>query len=126
MSYNKTAVGVCDIVWAQKISASLFCCGYNIRVAFFVLQENGSSEEHVLYVWDHFVSKAAAKNVFIMAHSYGGLSFVELVSVLVFSLSLLPPTNKRTHTHIQYSPVDKMLTYMFCIYKILTLIWAKI
>ncbi|KAK1892199.1 Cotranscriptional regulator FAM172A, partial [Dissostichus eleginoides] len=40
--------------------------------------ENSSSEEHVLYVWDHFVSQAKAKNVFIMAHSYGGLSFVEL------------------------------------------------
>uniref|UniRef100_A0A7N6ALH1 Arb2 domain-containing protein n=1 Tax=Anabas testudineus TaxID=64144 RepID=A0A7N6ALH1_ANATE len=44
------------------------------------IEENGSSEEHVLYVWDHFVSKAAAKNVFIMAHSYGGLSFVELMN----------------------------------------------
>ncbi|XP_040011439.1 cotranscriptional regulator FAM172A homolog isoform X3 [Xiphias gladius] len=44
------------------------------------IRENGSSEEHVLYVWDHFVSKAAAKNVFIMAHSYGGLSFVELMN----------------------------------------------
>lgn len=45
-----------------------------------LLQENASSEEHVVYVWDHFVSKAEAKNVFVMAHSYGGLSFVELVS----------------------------------------------
>lgn len=62
-----------------------------------MFQENGSSEEHVLYVWDHFVSKAAAKNVFIMAHSYGGLSFVELVSVLVFCLSFLPPTDIKTH-----------------------------
>lgn len=63
-----------------------------------VLQENGSSEEHVLYVWDHFVSDAAAKNVFIMAHSYGGLSFVELVSVSVFRLSFpsLPPTQRYT------------------------------
>lgn len=61
----------------------------------FVLQENGSSEEHVLYVWDHFVSKAAAKNVFIVAHSYGGLSFVELVSVSVFRLSFLPPTDTK-------------------------------
>ncbi|XP_061906984.1 cotranscriptional regulator FAM172A homolog isoform X4 [Entelurus aequoreus] len=42
------------------------------------IRENSSSEEHVLYVWDHVVSKAAAKNVFIVAHSYGGLSFVEL------------------------------------------------
>ncbi|XP_056144875.1 LOW QUALITY PROTEIN: cotranscriptional regulator FAM172A homolog [Lampris incognitus] len=44
------------------------------------IRENASPEEHVLYVWDHFVSKAAAKNVFIMAHSYGGLSFVELMN----------------------------------------------
>uniref|UniRef100_A0AAQ4S8Y1 ARB2 cotranscriptional regulator A n=1 Tax=Gasterosteus aculeatus aculeatus TaxID=481459 RepID=A0AAQ4S8Y1_GASAC len=44
------------------------------------VEENGSSEEHVLYVWDHFVSRAAAKNVFIVAHSYGGLSFVELMN----------------------------------------------
>lgn len=48
------------------------------------LQDNASSEEHVVYVWDHFVSKAEAKNVFVMAHSYGGLSFVELVSSFCF------------------------------------------
>uniref|UniRef100_A0AAV2MR22 Arb2 domain-containing protein n=1 Tax=Knipowitschia caucasica TaxID=637954 RepID=A0AAV2MR22_KNICA len=44
------------------------------------VRDNGSSEDHVLYVWDHFVSGAAAKNVFIIAHSYGGLSFVELMN----------------------------------------------
>ncbi|XP_049619940.1 cotranscriptional regulator ARB2A homolog isoform X1 [Syngnathus scovelli] len=44
------------------------------------VRENASSEEHVLYVWDHFVAKAAAKHVFIVAHSYGGLSFVELMN----------------------------------------------
>ncbi|XP_077571826.1 cotranscriptional regulator ARB2A homolog [Stigmatopora nigra] len=44
------------------------------------IRENGSSEEHVLYVWDHFVAKAAAKHVFVVAHSYGGLSFVELMN----------------------------------------------
>uniref|UniRef100_H3CX09 ARB2 cotranscriptional regulator A n=1 Tax=Tetraodon nigroviridis TaxID=99883 RepID=H3CX09_TETNG len=44
------------------------------------VRENASSEEHVVYVWDHFVSKAEAKNVFIMAHSYGGLSFVDLMN----------------------------------------------
>ncbi|XP_023994899.2 cotranscriptional regulator ARB2A homolog [Salvelinus sp. IW2-2015] len=42
------------------------------------IRENGSPEEHLLYVWDHFVSNAAARNVFIVAHSYGGLSLVEL------------------------------------------------
>jgi len=68
-----------------------------------VLQENGSSEEHVLYVWDHFVSRAAAKNVFIVAHSYGGLSFVELVSLLVFRLSFQPPADKETHGNKMHS-----------------------
>lgn len=86
--------------WAQ-ISLRFLCYGFNIGAAFFVLQENGSSEEHVLYVWDHFVSRAAAKNVFIVAHSYGGLSFVELVSVSVFHLSFLPPTDKKTHSALQ-------------------------
>ncbi|XP_064793928.1 cotranscriptional regulator ARB2A homolog isoform X5 [Oncorhynchus masou masou] len=43
------------------------------------IRENGSPEEHVLHVWDHFVSKAAARNVFVVAHSYGGLSLVELM-----------------------------------------------
>uniref|UniRef100_H2M303 ARB2 cotranscriptional regulator A n=2 Tax=Oryzias TaxID=8089 RepID=H2M303_ORYLA len=44
------------------------------------IRGSASSEEHVLYVWDYFVSKALAKNVFIVAHSYGGLSFVELMN----------------------------------------------
>lgn len=61
-----------------------------------LLQENASPEEHVVYVWDHFVSKAQAKDVFIMAHSYGGLSFVELVSRCFSSFPPLmcrsPPT----------------------------------
>lgn len=54
-----------------------------------MFQENGSPEEHVLYAWDHFVSKAAARNVFVVAHSYGGLSLVELVSCCF--LSSAPP-----------------------------------
>ncbi|XP_058633441.1 cotranscriptional regulator FAM172A homolog isoform X3 [Onychostoma macrolepis] len=42
------------------------------------IRENSTPEEHTLYVWDHFISKSLAKNVFIVAHSYGGLSFVNL------------------------------------------------
>ncbi|XP_033035029.1 cotranscriptional regulator FAM172A isoform X13 [Trachypithecus francoisi] len=41
--------------------------------------ENGSPEEHAVYVWDHFIAQAAAENVFFVAHSYGGLAFVELM-----------------------------------------------
>ncbi|XP_058633440.1 cotranscriptional regulator FAM172A homolog isoform X2 [Onychostoma macrolepis] len=43
------------------------------------IRENSTPEEHTLYVWDHFISKSLAKNVFIVAHSYGGLSFVNLM-----------------------------------------------
>uniref|UniRef100_A0A9J7Z548 ARB2 cotranscriptional regulator A n=1 Tax=Cyprinus carpio carpio TaxID=630221 RepID=A0A9J7Z548_CYPCA len=42
-------------------------------------EENSTPEEHTLYVWDHFISKSLAKNIFIVAHSYGGLSFVNLM-----------------------------------------------
>ncbi|XP_048667374.1 cotranscriptional regulator FAM172A isoform X13 [Marmota marmota marmota] len=43
------------------------------------IRENGSPEEHAIYVWDHFIAQSAAENVFFVAHSYGGLAFVELV-----------------------------------------------
>ncbi|XP_023473783.1 cotranscriptional regulator ARB2A isoform X10 [Equus przewalskii] len=43
------------------------------------IRENGSPEEHTVYVWDHFIAKSAAENVFFVAHSYGGLAFVELM-----------------------------------------------
>ncbi|XP_031753811.1 cotranscriptional regulator FAM172A homolog isoform X4 [Xenopus tropicalis] len=43
------------------------------------MKDNGSPEEHALYVWDNFISKAAAENILFVAHSYGGLTFVELM-----------------------------------------------
>uniref|UniRef100_A0A8C3VH05 Family with sequence similarity 172 member A n=1 Tax=Catharus ustulatus TaxID=91951 RepID=A0A8C3VH05_CATUS len=43
------------------------------------IRDNGSPEEHAIYVWDHFISQSAAENVFFVAHSYGGLAFVELM-----------------------------------------------
>ncbi|XP_062371682.1 cotranscriptional regulator FAM172A homolog [Sardina pilchardus] len=43
------------------------------------IRDNSSPEEHTLYVWDNFVSRAAARSIFVVAHSYGGLSFVELM-----------------------------------------------
>ncbi|XP_064452451.1 cotranscriptional regulator ARB2A isoform X9 [Mirounga angustirostris] len=43
------------------------------------IRENGSPEEHAIYVWDHFIARSAAENVFFVAHSYGGLAFVELM-----------------------------------------------
>ncbi|XP_030637734.1 cotranscriptional regulator ARB2A homolog isoform X1 [Chanos chanos] len=43
------------------------------------IRDNKSPEEHTRYVWDHFISKSLAKNVFFVAHSYGGLCFVDLM-----------------------------------------------
>ncbi|XP_051512569.1 cotranscriptional regulator FAM172A homolog isoform X2 [Myxocyprinus asiaticus] len=43
------------------------------------IRENSTPEEHTLYVWDHFISKSLAKNIYIVAHSYGGLAFVNLM-----------------------------------------------
>nr|XP_048280089.1 cotranscriptional regulator FAM172A isoform X7 [Myodes glareolus] len=43
------------------------------------IRENGSPEEHAVYVWDHFIAQSAAESVFFVAHSYGGLAFVELM-----------------------------------------------
>ncbi|XP_043927732.1 putative protein FAM172B [Protopterus annectens] len=40
---------------------------------------SSTPEEHTVYVWDHFISKCAAKNVAFIAHGYGGLVFVELL-----------------------------------------------
>ncbi|XDV20271.1 hypothetical protein PO909_025622 [Leuciscus waleckii] len=51
---------------------------YQSAVSVNASHENSSPEEHTLYVWDHFISKSLAKNVFIVAHSYGGLSYVNL------------------------------------------------
>eukprot|EP00076_Gallus_gallus_P007046 XP_003640507.1 putative protein FAM172B [Gallus gallus] len=42
-------------------------------------QCNSSPEEHTMYVWDHFISKSAAKNVAFIAHGYGGLVFTDLL-----------------------------------------------
>ncbi|XP_030423262.1 cotranscriptional regulator FAM172A isoform X8 [Gopherus evgoodei] len=43
------------------------------------IRDNGSPEEHAIYVWDHFIAESAAENIFFVAHSYGGLAFVELM-----------------------------------------------
>lgn len=40
---------------------------------------SSSPEEHTMYVWDHFISKSAAKHVAFIAHGYGGLVFVDLL-----------------------------------------------
>uniref|UniRef100_A0A4X2LMD4 ARB2 cotranscriptional regulator A n=1 Tax=Vombatus ursinus TaxID=29139 RepID=A0A4X2LMD4_VOMUR len=43
------------------------------------IRDNGCPEEHLIYVWDHFITHSAAENTFFVAHSYGGLAFVELM-----------------------------------------------
>ncbi|XP_012861096.1 putative protein FAM172B [Echinops telfairi] len=37
-------------------------------------------EEHVAYIWDHFISKTEGQNVVFIAHGYGGLVFMDLLA----------------------------------------------
>ncbi|XP_032829609.1 cotranscriptional regulator ARB2A homolog isoform X2 [Petromyzon marinus] len=41
---------------------------------------NESPEEHVKYVWKHFVDKSVAKKIFVVAFSYGGAAVVNLIN----------------------------------------------
>ncbi|XP_012985162.2 putative protein FAM172B [Melopsittacus undulatus] len=61
-------------------------------------------EEHTMYVWDHFISKSAAKNVAFIAHGYGGLVFVDLlvqrkgeVMNKVYSVAFIDSTHNVWH-----------------------------
>ena len=46
----------------------------------FFLQHNSTPEQHAEYVWKHFVTKAKARRVDIIAHSFGGVVAVSLVN----------------------------------------------
>ena len=43
---------------------------------------SSSPEEHMEYVWRHFLSKCPAKFIDVMAHSYGGVVTVSWVTHL--------------------------------------------
>ena len=45
------------------------------------MQDSGTPEEHASYVWKNYVKKSKAKHVDIVAHSYGGVVTVSLVSL---------------------------------------------
>ena len=44
------------------------------------LKGSESPERHFAYVCEHFISKAAAQTIVVVAHSYGGVVIVEGVS----------------------------------------------
>ena len=45
----------------------------------FVLQCSESPEDHTECIWKNFIQKAKAKNIAVVAHSYGGICTLELV-----------------------------------------------
>ena len=51
-------------------------CAYTQSVS---LQGSSSPEDHATYVWQHIIQKSVAKEVYIVAHSYGGIVTVHLV-----------------------------------------------
>ncbi|XP_063176992.1 cotranscriptional regulator ARB2A isoform X2 [Chroicocephalus ridibundus] len=66
------------------------------------IRDNGSPEEHAIYVWDHFISQSAAENVLFVAHSYGGLAFVELCCEI--------PPGRSPPSPLQRSPAHRFVT----------------
>ncbi|XP_050401477.1 cotranscriptional regulator FAM172A homolog isoform X1 [Patella vulgata] len=44
------------------------------------VKKNQTPEEHGIYVWQHFVLKSKAKNIAIVAHSYGGIVTLEVAN----------------------------------------------
>ncbi|XP_078735223.1 cotranscriptional regulator ARB2A homolog [Lampetra fluviatilis] len=44
------------------------------------IRDNESPEQHIKYVWKHFVEDSRATRVFLVAHSCGGQDFVNMVS----------------------------------------------
>ena len=44
------------------------------------MQENGDPQQHGTYMWKNVVKKCKAKRIDIVAHSFGGVVTVDLVS----------------------------------------------
>ncbi|XP_015278627.1 PREDICTED: putative protein FAM172B [Gekko japonicus] len=67
-------------------------------------RHNSSPEEHMTYVWDHFISKSTAGKVAFIAHGYGGLVFINLlmqrtaeVMNKVYAVALVDSTHHTMH-----------------------------
>lgn len=45
----------------------------------FPIRGSASSDEHMLYVWDHIIARAKARNVYILAYSFGAKSVLTLI-----------------------------------------------
>ena len=76
----------------------------------FHLQGSSSPEEHGVYVWEHFVKKAKAKEVYIVAHSYGGAVTISMVRV-----KLMCCHSVRVKVYC-YSPIVRVKVYSQCLY----------
>ncbi|CAH0481949.1 unnamed protein product [Peronospora belbahrii] len=45
----------------------------------FPIRGNSSPDEHILYVWDNIISRAQARNVYVLAYSFGARSVLTLI-----------------------------------------------
>ena len=50
------------------------------KMGLILSQVNSTPSSHAVYVWQNYVQKAGAKHIAIMAHSYGGVVTIDLVS----------------------------------------------
>lgn len=59
----------------QAVSATPMLWDYQL----FIIQGSSTPEAHGIYLWKHFILKAKAKDIHIVAHSHGGIVSVEMV-----------------------------------------------
>ncbi|XP_063809654.1 putative protein ARB2BP [Pseudophryne corroboree] len=77
---------------------------------------SSSPEEHTNYVWDHFISRSAAKNVSFIAHGYGGLVFMDLLckrsKEVMAKVSAVAFIDSRHHTPHQTTTAPEIQTWI--------------
>ncbi|XP_064609750.1 cotranscriptional regulator ARB2A-like [Liolophura sinensis] len=79
---------------------------------FIPVRESSTAVDHGLYVWEEFVSKSAARNIAIVAHSYGGVVTVELAiekeaefKERVFAIALTDSVHSLSHQEVSSSVI---------------------
>ena len=83
-------MGMCTYVYvsvtdsARAIVRYAHICSFSNSIP----QDNGSPKEHAQYVWKQFVKNAKAKKIYIVAHSFGGVVTVDLVSLCLCMLTI--------------------------------------
>ena len=72
----KLVKGYSYLMTSHTSNITTYICGLN------VMQDNSSPQEHASYVWKEFVKQSKAHSIDIVAHSFGGVVTIDLVSLI--------------------------------------------